>query len=981
MSELQSDIKNIGTEIFSKMQGESMSLFNKDWWYGRIMDATMKNEHFKTQMFRFIDVLPYLNTSPEVARHLKEYFSEKGEQLPSIFSFGVGVGSLAPSLLAGAVRKNVTEMAKMFILGERPEEAIPTLKKMREKKICFTVDILGEVTLSEKEADEYQSRYIELIKWLAKDSANWEKVDQLDVDHTGDIPKVNVSVKLSSLYSQIHNVKAYDQVRKVCVEKLTPIFRVAKEHGVFLNVDIESYLIKDLTIDVFCDMVTMDEFKDYPHWGLAIQAYLRECYQDVKKLVDVAKKRKSPFTVRLVKGAYWDYETIKAKQNDWPIPVYTIKRESDVNFEKCAQLIFDNYKHVHIALGSHNVRSIAAAIAYAEKKGLPKNAYEVQMLHGMAEPIKNSLINMGYRVREYTPVGELIPGMAYFVRRLLENTSNESFLRSTFADGMETDKLLEDPGQNLIPSNDKYDYGNLFVNEPLRDYAQADCRENMLSALKKVRSQLGKTYPLVIGKKEIKTDRTLESVNPSKPSEVIGSVCLAGQAEAEQAVQTAKEAFKTWSTTPYEERARIIDKAADIMARRRDEISALEVFEVGKPWAEADGDLTESIDFYRYYARDMRRLGKGYKVGHAPGETTHYHYVSRGVVLVVSPWNFPLALLAGMLSAAVVAGNTVVVKPSGQSPITAAYLMQIMKEAGVPPGVVNFVPGPGSEIGDYLVDHKDVAMITFTGSKEVGLRIVERAAKTQPGQRGVKKVIAEMGGKNGCIVDSDADLDEAVAGVLYAAFGFSGQKCSACSRAIVHADIYDRFIERLVEATRSIKVDNPENPEAYMGPVVEKAAQENILAAIERGKKEARLIFQGEVPSEGFFVPPTIFADVDENSFLAQEEFFGPVLAIIKAKDLDHAIEIGNNSEYGLTGGVYSRSPANIIRVRNEYEAGNVYINRHITGALVDRHPFGGFKMSGVGSKTGGPDYLMQYMEPRIVVENTMRRGFAPEED
>jgi RHH-type proline utilization regulon transcriptional repressor/proline dehydrogenase/delta 1-pyrroline-5-carboxylate dehydrogenase len=979
MAELQPQVEALGKEIFDKMEGDGVSIFNKDWWYGRIMDATMQSKHFKTQMFRFVDVLPYLNSGSEVARHLKEYFAEKGDQLPGIFNFGVGVGSLAPSLLAGAVRKNVTEMAKMFIVGENPEEAIPVLKKTRDKDLCFTVDILGEVALSEKEALDYQNRYIELIKWLAKESQGWESKPQIDTDAEGEIPKVNVSVKLSSLFSQIHNVKAWEYTKSVLKERMRPVFKTAMENNVFINIDVEDYAIKDITIEAFLELISEPEYKEYPHWGLALQAYLRECYADVEMLVGAAKKRKVPFTVRLVKGAYWDYELVKAKQNNWPIPVYTNKQESDENFERCARLMLDNYKYIRLALGSHNVRSIAATICYARKLGLPDNALELQMLHGMAEPIKNALKKMGFRVREYTPVGELIPGMAYFVRRLLENTSNESFLRSKFADNVSTVELMKDPADDLTRSTEKPDFGEEFVNEPLLDFAKQAERTRMEAALAKVGKSLGKTFPLVIGKKEYKTEKTITSVNPAHPDQVVGKVHLATQKEADMAIEAAKTALESWKRTAPEKRAEILDKVADIMARRRDELAALEVYEVAKPWSEADGDITESIDFCRYYADEMRRLGQWRKVGNVPGEDSHYHYVPRGVVLVISPWNFPLALLTGMLAGAVVTGNTTIVKPSGQSPIIAAFLMDIMKEAGVPAGVVNFLPGPGRDVGNYLVEHKDIAMITFTGSMEVGLDIIEKAAKVKKGQRSVKKVIAEMGGKNALIVDSDADLDEAVAGALYSAFGFQGQKCSACSRAIVHEDLYDRFVERLTEATRSIKATYPDNPEAYLGPVIDESAQKTILDAIERGKKEAKLAFQGDVPSEGYFVPPTIFVDVDQDSFLAQDEFFGPVLAVIKAKNLDNAIEIANNSLYGLTGGIYSRSPANIEKARHEVECGNFYINRQITAAMVNRHPFGGFKMSGVGSKTGGQDYLIQYMEPRVVTENSMRRGFTPD--
>lgn len=973
----QNDVRELGEEIFRRMESDSVSIFNKDYWYSRIMEWSMRNEQFKVQMFRFVDVLPYLNSGSEVAKHLREYFAEGGEELPSVFNFGVGIGSLAPGLMAGAVRKNVTQMAKMFITGENPKEALTVLTKSREKGLGFTVDILGEATLSEKEALEYQSKYIELINWLAKDAETWSQHPTLDSDHRGPIPKVNVSVKLSSLYSQI-KPQAWDKSKQILKERLQPIFQIAKERNVFINLDMEHYALKDLTLEVFSEMIMEPAFRQYPYWGIVLQAYLRDSYADTEKMVALAKQRGVPFTIRLVKGAYWDYETVHAQQEGWPVPVYTNKQESDANYERCSFLLLDNYKDINLAIGSHNVRSIAATLVYADKKAVPKNAYEIQMLYGMAEPIKKSLVSLGYRLREYAPVGELIPGMAYLVRRLLENTSNESFLRSKFAENTSAANLLRDPNENLVKTQEFINDPIRFQNHPLLDFTKPDVRQKMIAALEKTKKSFGRTYPLVIGKREVKTERTLESVCPFDPSLTLGKVHIASAVEAEQSVQAAKEAFKDWRNVKAAERAQYLDKLADYFDKARYDLTATQVFEVGKQWKEADGDICEAIDFCRYYARHMRELAKPQRVGHAPGETSFYHYQPRGVVLVIAPWNFPLAILVGMVAGAVVTGNTVVMKPAEQSSIVAAQLMEAIRSIGFPPGVINFLPGYGEEVGEYLVNHKDVAMIAFTGSREVGLRILKAAANVQPGQNFVKKTMIEMGGKNAIIIDSDADLDEAVQGVLYSAFGFQGQKCSACSRVIVLEEAYDRFVERLAEAAKSMIVGAADNPQSFVGAVIDDVAQKRILDTIATAKRDFKVLYEGSVPATGYFVPPTIFDNVDPKSRLATEEIFGPVLALIKAKNLEHAIEISNSVVYGLTGGIYSRSPANIEKAKRELEVGNLYINRGITGALVDRHPFGGFKLSGVGSKTGGPDYLQQFLEPRVMTENTMRRGFAP---
>ncbi len=977
--ELEMEIRGQGEEIFRSMGSESKNIFHRDWWYGQVMDWSMKNVRFKTQMFRFVDVLPTLASSQEVTRHIREYFQKDGE-LPPIMNVGLGVGALAPGLVAGTIRKNVTQMAKMFITGESPQEALPTLKKARDQGIAFTMDLLGEATLSEVEAQEYQHRYLEMINWLGESSSSWPTVESIDRGHDGTLlPKVNVSVKLSSLYSQI-NLKAWEATKSILKERMRPLFRATVAQRTFLNVDMENYDLKDLTLEVFKEMISESEFQNYPYFGIVIQAYLRDSLADIDDLVSFAKTRKVPFTVRLVKGAYWDYETIVASQRHWSIPVYTNKQESDANFESCAKVLLAAFPHIHVALASHNVRSLSAALVEARRLKVDPKGFEIQMLYGMAEGIKKAFVKLGYRVREYAPVGEMLPGMAYLVRRLLENTSNESFLRSKYVEGVSADELLKDPRHNLVPSSAHWPQSDRFENEPLVDFKVKVQRDSMKEALNQVRREnQGKKWPLVLNGKAILNGRFIESRNPSSPQEVLAQVAVAGTAEAEMALKMARDGFRKWCRVSVNERARVIEKVADLIQRDRMKLSALAVLETGKSWSEADGDVAEAIDFCRYYAVEMKRLGKPLKMGSVLGETSLYQYRGRGVAVVISPWNFPLAIMTGMAAAALVAGNSVILKPAEQSSVMGAYLMELLREAGVPSEAVHFLPGYGEEVGDYLIRHKGVDIIAFTGSREVGLHILKCASEVKEGQLNVKKVIIEMGGKNAIIVDSDADLDEAILGVVYSAFGFQGQKCSACSRVIVLEEVYDRFVTRLIEATRSIKLGAAENPDSYLGPVIDEEAFKKIRTTIEGAKaRGCRLLYEGEAPAGGYFVAPTIFGDVASNDPLAQEEIFGPVLAVLRAQNLDHAIEMGNGTQYGLTGGLYSRSPSHIERVKEEFEVGNLYINRGITGALVERHPFGGFKMSGIGSKTGGPDYLLQYLEPRCVIENTMRRGFAP---
>ena len=979
VNDYESRVLALGKQILSQGEGSGKSIFSKDWWYGKIMDWSMKNETFKTQMFRFVDVLPSISSAVEINRHINEYFDKKKHpDLPSIMNIGTGVGNLAPSLAAKAIKKNVEQMAKMFITADSPEKALPILVKKRKQALSFTADLLGEATLSEQEALEYQDRYIALINALCEKSQALPDSPLLDTDDQGAIPKVNVSVKLTSLYSQV-NIKAWEETKKTLIHRLLPIFECARKNFVFVNIDMESYEYKDLTLDIFKSMLSLPQFKDYPHFGIVIQAYLKDSLQDIKDLGSFAQQRGTPFSIRLVKGAYWDYETIHSQQQNWPIPVFTNKHDSDINFENCAEHVLSYHPNLKLAVGSHNVRSIAATLVLANNKGLPINAVEVQMLYGMADEIKVTLAKMGYRVREYMTIGEMLPGMAYLVRRLLENTANESFLRHKYSDNQSMDVLLKNPRDfNRAESLaiNRVD----FSNEALLDFHYDKERESFKNALEAWKPLLGIQIPTILNGKNFINDNRLKRFNPSQPDQLICEFSNSSIEQADQAIATAKQAISTWRETSVESRCLIFEKLAQLIQEKRHQLASLQVLEVGKPWSEADGDITEAIDFCRYYATQMRTLGIPKKIGHTPGETSHYHYIPRGVGAVIAPWNFPLAILTGQVVGTLITGNTALIKPAEQSTMVAFHLMQLLLEAGVPPEVVHFLPGQGEIVGRHLVDHPDVSLIAFTGSKTVGLEILNKSSIVKPGQTQVKKCIIEMGGKNAVIIDNDADLDEAVVGVLYSAFGFSGQKCSACSRVIILDEVYEKFKARLIEATKSIEIGNPENPRFYTGPVVDEDSFSRLNQFIQEQKNSNTIAFQGEVPKNGYFVAPTIFSEVSPHSTLAQTELFGPVLALIKVNDIKEAIAVANNTEYALTGGLYSRSPENIDRVKNQLEVGNVYINRSITGAMVNRHPFGGYKLSGLGSKTGGPDYLKEFLEPRVYTENTMRRGFAPNE-
>jgi len=512
-----------------------------------------------------------------------------------------------------------------------------------------------------------------------------------------------------------------------------------------------------------------------------------------------------------------------------------------------------------------------------------------------------------------------------------------------------------------------------FTNEPFIDFSNPDNRKKMEEALKKVKAEFGHEYPMWIAGKKVVTEKKRKSTNPSRPSEVIGVFQDASKEQAIEAIEAANQYFDVWKRVPVQDRVKCLFKAAQIVRERKYELNALVCYEVGKTWVEADADIAETVDFCEYYGREMLRLGEHQKLTPMRGERNYLVYIPLGVGAIIPPWNFPCAIMAGLVVASLVTGNTVVLKPASDSPTIAAKFVDILFEAGVPKEALQFVTGSGAAVGDTIVQHPKTRYVGFTGSKEVGLRICELAAKPSPGQIWIKRTVLEMGGKDGIVVDEEADIDAAVEGTVQAAFGYQGQKCSACSRVIVSEKVYDSFLEKLVERTKKIKVGPSDDPANYMGPVINEAAMKTILDYIEIGKKEGRLVAGGSrAAGDGYFVEPTIIADVPAKARLAQEEVFGPVLAVIKAKNFDEAMHIANDTEFGLTGALYSKNKEKIRRAEEDFHVGNLYLNRKCTGAMVGAHPFGGFNMSGTDSKTGGKDYLLLFLQAKAVAEKVI---------
>jgi RHH-type transcriptional regulator, proline utilization regulon repressor / proline dehydrogenase / delta 1-pyrroline-5-carboxylate dehydrogenase len=977
---LEPQVQELAREIARRGEGHRSRVFHMSWWSERLLDWAMARPDFKVQLFRLVDVFPATNDDADVMRHLEEYF--QGIELPRALDLGMGAAARAPlgrSAAARVARRNILRMARQFIAGTDAAAAVPRLRQMWDEGRAFTVDLLGEKTLTEREADTYAARVRSTVDCLVQATATWPARPQLG-------PTVNVSVKPSALVAHHHPLQLPVSLPSLRY-RLRDLLGHAHASGAFLNVDMEHHDVSELTRRAAQEVMDDDQLAGAPV-GVVVQAYRRDSYVDLREVIAWSAGRCVPVTVRLVKGAYWDAETIWAQAAGWPVPVFSRKDHSDANFDRCARLLLDNHPSVRAAFASHNLRSLAHAITYARGLGIPDDAYEIQMLYGMAEPIHAAIAEMGFNLRVYTPVGELVPGMAYLVRRLLENTSNDSFVRHRFAEGVELDELLAPPPAGQLPGPTRPAHRSRsdaadptpYRPEPVAEWRRPEVRRRFGLAVSNACGRGPRDVPAVIGGEAISGTEWVASTDPADPQRTVARAASCTVADADAAVAAARDASDEWGRWPAQRRADVLFGAADWLRRRRFEVAALEVFEAGKPWDQADADVAEAIDFCEYYGREALRLEQGGAVQSPPGERNELRYGPKGVVAVIAPWNFPLAIPTGMTTAALAAGNTVVLKPAEQTPAVASCLLQALQAAGLPAGALNLLPGPGESVGARLVEHHDVAMVAFTGSLATGLEINRVAALIRPGQRQVKRVIAEMGGKNALIVDSDADLDEAVPAIVESAFGFSGQKCSAASRLVAVGRVHDELVARVAEVTAELIVGPPVRMEVQVGPLIDADALAKVRQYLDMAARDGTIVTPPrELPTGGWFAAPTVVCGLGRDHPVARDEIFGPVLVVLTAEDLVQALEIATDTDYGLTAGIFSRSPANIALATDRLRAGNVYVNRSITGAVVGRQPFGGVGLSGVGSKAGGPDYVVQFADPRAISENTLRQGFAPE--
>jgi len=976
-ADTESRIHSLGNRLWDRIRDKTPGAFNREFWVGKVLEWAMDDRSFKVDLFRLVDVLPVLEKSEQVREHIQDYLLKPGRTLPHGVETALRLGTKAwtGGLASMAVHKGVEEMGQRFIIAETPQKAIHELRKLHEAGFAFTVDLLGEATHSHSEADAYAQRYHDLIETLSAKVGEWPRHDLID---RGDNRRANLSVKVSALEPHLDAADPVGSVRRV-MERLLPLVIQAKQAGVFVNLDMEQWDYHGIILDVFETLCRHAELRDYPHLGLAIQAYSPHAEADLDRLLAVAKDRGTPLTVRLIKGAYWDYEMVRTALHGYPLPVFEHKWETDANFERLTLFLLAHHDHLFPAIGSHNLRSIVHALVRAEELGIAPEAMELQMLYGMAEPMREAFHDEGHRVRVYSPIGALIPGMAYLVRRLLENTSNEGFLTKAYHHGEDVSDLLQPPRQFAAVSTKSVPEPFTFTNCPHGDFTDPRFRESFAKHVATVRNELPLNVPIVVNGETITDRETMERPNPSDTAHNVANVRLATIDDAERAVAAAANAYPAWRDTSVEARVDLLDALATALETDRQRLAAIQVHEVAKPWREADADVTEAIDFCRYYARQAREELSPRPMRDVSGEANMLLHEGRGPTVIIAPWNFPLAIFTGMTAAALVTGNPVLLKPAEQSSATAYALFEHLQALDLPSGVAQFLPGVGETIGAHLVNHRDVANIAFTGSKAVGLKILEAAGKTHPDQPQIKRAVCEMGGKNAIIVDSDADFDEAVAGVIRSAFGYAGQKCSACSRLFVIGTAYDPIIKRLIEATKSLNVAPADDPSCQIPPVVDDEAFNRLMKEIASLRDDSDVLFQGDAPTGGYYIAPHIVRVDNLGHHLMQDELFGPILAVKPVDTFDDALDAANSTRFALTGSVYSRNPSHLDEARRRFRVGNLYLNRGCTGSMVGRQPFGGFAMSGTDAKAGGPNYLLHFVDPRVVTENTLRRGFSPD--
>ncbi len=930
----------------------------EDW----LLTHAVSDHRFRDRLLRYMDVLAALDhdsSGREAKRLAREYFGDSFPELPRGLRWLLRLARsehLPAPVVGETARRSAEVFARRFITPPGVATVSQTIEYLAGLGRLPSFDLLGEAVLSEREADAYVEGYLRLIAQLAAHPS----VSARAV--TGNAA-LQVSLKLSSLTSHFTPVDPEGSVQRV-LPRLITIARAARQAGVSLTVDMEQHAYRDLTWEAFQRAFgSGGEFGDWGDVGIVLQGYLVDAPVQAEAYARFALQRPAPFQVRLVKGAYWDYETIVAAANRWAPPVLTMKHATDWRFERLLERLLEA-PGIRLAVASHNVRAHAYAEAVREHVGLPAGAIEHQTLFRTAEGTSRALAALGWSERDYVPVGELLPGMAYLVRRVLENSSQAGFLLQRRA-GVSPEALLRPPREPEPPSTAPAEERASFARAAAAPWHDPEFRARFEAALARTRREWGTHVPLEAGGQPLPHAGTDEVFSPSYPAALggppVGRIDSAGLEATERAIEVARAGQPAWAALDARARASVLRRAADLLEARDAECAAWIVHEGGRDRADAFAEVEEAIDYLRYYAAEAERLAREHGAAVRP----------RGVVAVIPPWNFSLAIPAGMTAAALATGNAAILKPAEQTPLIASRLVGVLHEAGVPRDVLVCLPGAGEVVGARLATHPGVAMIAFTGSRAVGTHLHEVVAGVALTDGGVKGLVAEMGGKNAVLVFADADIDEAIEGVIRSAFGHAGQKCSAASRVLVAAPILEAFSARLVEAARSLEVGPADAPSTRVNPIVSHEALERLIEAARLATAEGRVLLdrfdepRARAP-EALLAGPLIVALTAEQALHARsalEELFGPILVVVPFEDEAEAYAIANAVPYALTAGVYSRSPRTIERASRAIEAGTIYVNRPTTGARVAIEPFGGFKWSGTGPKAGGVDYLWAFLE------------------
>ncbi|MGL1903134.1 MAG: proline dehydrogenase family protein [Fibrobacterales bacterium] len=962
----ETEVYELGKALWHDMQTSTSTIFNSKYWYGKIMEWTLKDPEIRVDMFRFVDAFPSFKTAHQVSQHLTEYLGQPERNLPKSIhtAFALSTGSLAAPVSSALIRRNIKGMAHTFILGDftkdTTDQTVAAIRTLWKSGVTTTVDLLGEAALSKSECTEYLNKYIAILNTLSA----------VPEEESAVAPRINLSLKLSSIYPHFNPLDE-EQVIEELEELLNPLFQSVIDSGAFLNFDMEDNDHHAPTNHFFEKMITTGIFKEYEHVGIVVQAYRKDSAQTLKHLQKIAQTRGVPITIRLVKGAYWDYEEAEAELRGWEPPVYTTKAETDLNFEILSEVLIRGWEWTRPAIASHNIRSIAHAATIVKELGVPSKHFEFQMLYGMADSLSKAVTSRGFQVRLYTPVGDLIKGMAYLVRRLLENSSSDGFMSQSFTQGIALERLLQNPKVAVAAAHSEEDFPDTgFNNEPHIDFSEANTRGALVNAVSH------KSLPYEVKVMEGNGVPSVDVLSAQRPPEVVTRYTPATIEQMYSSIAEMKQIPLVDSLSGLADRVTQIDRLISFLQRDRFKLMALQAHEVAKPLLEAEADIAEAIDFCAYYAAEAKKILTQPFDFSQTGEHNKMTLYPQGVTGVITPWNFPMAIPCGMVVGPWIMGNPIVWKPAEQSTACAHALYRLMQEAGMEG--IRFVPGNGEEVGPVLVKHPDVVTISFTGSQAVGAEILKTCGTIVEGSRTLKHAVCELGGKNAIIIDDSADLDVAVPGVIYSAFAFAGQKCSACSRLYVLDSVYDDFVRRMVDAMATLRLGPATELNYDVPPVIDREAYDRLMGVLGSIDSSVEVVYQCTVPETGLYVPPTLLSCEDGGHALFHQELFGPVVIMKKVASIDEALDAVNNSRFGLTGGIFSRTPSHIDKIKSGWDVGNLYINRSCTGARVGRQPFGGTNLSGKGLKAGGPHYLYQFIRERAVSENTMRQGFSP---